>query len=505
MSDAEIKDLEKKVNGDLRKAQNNMFSGKNEEAWNMIEEIWTDLEKIRAIDPNYRSISNIERTFNKLKQDLEKKLGKGQSPPSTPTKTPTPPSTSRTTQQRQAPTPIIKEVDPNKLPAGVTKRLSDIEAHLQRVETYSNETDKKKNLENAKYQLQSATSIYEEIGRMYSDYANHVDVQSTYTKITQLNDKIETLTEKAEAEKEQAAKIQEQIAAESAEWVMKIRPYLISGGVYEKQLALSRIRGKDTLLHQMKLLEEVKALLSDYKSHDWSKGKTWDLEQAEEKLLEMIKTGEEAYNESISSTINEAASLIEEKISWFNSDTDWKTDQTKRPSWLYTRDREAIDERMAMVQELVPDVISENNPGLLELKNSLTKLLELNHERLDVIPKRTFMVPEKYTGKDTDVLKNKASELVKQKEPSAEILGVHLIREDWRVEDVIEHTDTSRTVIRHRITYHLPAQVAARVGEKTLLFNAHIAKNQRPDGSFDSLYGNLEDHPDTIAPKNIPY
>ena len=114
------------------------------------------------------------------------------------------------------------------------------------------------------------------------------------------------------------------------------------------------------------------------------------------------------------------------------------------------------------------------------------------------------MLPIKYLGDDSEILKTKAGELVKEIEPSAKILKVHLIREDWRVEDVIEHTDTTKTEIRHRITYHLPSQVAAQIADKTLLYTAHIAKNQRPDGSFDALYGNLEDYPDMIAPENIP-
>jgi len=504
MSDSELKELEKKVNGDLRKAQNNMFSGKNEEAWNMIEEIWTNIEKIRSIDPNYRTIASMERNHNKLKGDLERKLGKGQTTVTTPVKTPTPPTPSRAPPQRSTSTPVAKEIDPNKLPSGVTKRLGDIERPLNNVESILNNLEKPSDLEKAGYALQSATSIYDEIGRMYNTYSNHPDVQSIHTKIIQLTEKLNTLKAKADEEKEKAEKIREQMEEESKEWVGKIRPYLIGGGVFEKQLELSRIRGKENLIHQSQLLLEAKALLNEYKSHNWANGKTWDLEQAEEKLVKMITEGEEAYNDSINSTINEAASLINDKINWFNTDSAWRTDINKKPTWLYTADKRAIDEKMAAVEELVPEVIAANNTDLIELKGQLDKLLEMNRERLDIIPMRTFMLPEKYTGDDSEILKSKAGELVQQKAPGAKILKVHLIREDWRVENVIEHTDTTRTAVQHRITYHLPAQVAAQIGEKALLYTAHIAKNQRPDGSFDSLYGNLEDFPDAIAIENIP-
>ena len=505
MSGSDVKELEKKVNGDLRKAQNNMFSGKNEEAWNMIEEIWTDIEKIRSIDPSYPSISRLERTHSKLKGDLERKLGRGQATVSAPVKSPPPPTRRPPTLQTSSPsTPAVNKVDPNKLPAGVTKRLNDLEKLLQRAEEYLNSAESLSKLENVGYDLKSATSIYEEIGRMYGDYANHTEVQAVSERITQLTAKLNTLNEKAEAEKEAAAKIKEQVEAESNEWVQKIRPYLSGSGDFEKRLELSRIRGKDNLIHQAQLLEEAKALLKEYNSHNWSNGKTWDLEQAEKNLIQVINDGEETYNGSIDSVISEAASLINDKIAWFDTDSGWRTDETKKPKWLYTADKKAIDERMAAVEELVPDVITDTNSGFLELKNQLAKLTEMNRERLDIIPKRTHMLTEQYVGDDNEVIKSAAAELVKQKEHTASVLKVHLIKEDWSVEDVIEHTDSTKTAIQHRVTYHLPAQVAAQVGDQTLLYTAHIAKNRRPDGSFGGLYGNLEDYPDRIAPENIP-
>ena len=61
MSEPDIKTLERKINSDLRKAQNNMFSGKNDEAYTMIEKIWKDIEKIQATDPNYRNLKSLEK------------------------------------------------------------------------------------------------------------------------------------------------------------------------------------------------------------------------------------------------------------------------------------------------------------------------------------------------------------------------------------------------------------------------------------------------------------
>lgn len=76
MSDSTIL-LEKKIAGDLRKAQSNMFSGKNDDAWGIIEAVSSDIEQLKSINPNSRSISSFEQQFNRIKLDLEKKLKKG--------------------------------------------------------------------------------------------------------------------------------------------------------------------------------------------------------------------------------------------------------------------------------------------------------------------------------------------------------------------------------------------------------------------------------------------
>ncbi len=210
------------------------------------------------------------------------------------------------------------------------------------------------------------------------------------------------------------------------------------------------------------------------------------------------------FEQSIQSILGDAGSIIDEKLAQFKKDSAWRKDASLRPNWLLRGDRQSIDEKMGLVDELVPEILPKNNPELLDLKNRLTELEEENRGRLAELPKRTFMAPSKYSGADADTLREKAAQLVKDIVPEATILKVHLIREDWRVEDVVEHTDTSRTAIHRRVTYHMPAQVAARVGDKVQLYNAHVAKNQRPDGSFDRLYGNLEEYPKEIAPENLP-
>lgn len=208
MSQADFKTLEKKINEGIRKAQSNMFSGKNDEAWNMIEDIQKDFEMIQSIDQSHQSISLIEQKVNRLKQDLEKKLGKGTSTTlklevrSTSALIPrSPPSAPLPTTKTQAPE--------DKLPTGVTKRLQDMERLLTQVkQLMEQDRDNKESLmERASYQLQLASGMFSEIERMYAAQLGHPDVKAAQEEIGTLTEGLKALKLKMEVDKDQAATV----------------------------------------------------------------------------------------------------------------------------------------------------------------------------------------------------------------------------------------------------------------------------------------------------------
>ncbi len=502
MSDSDVKIIEKKINSELRKAQSSMFSGKNEEAWNITEGIWIDIERLKSSDPNNRSITSLEHQYTRLKQDLEKKLKKGVSAETITVITSTPPKISPIQLNSQASTGPTKIIEV-KLPGGVVKRLEEIENRLQQAENLLNQAENSSISDRAIRQIESAKSTYEELERMYEEQTGHPEVLRIKEKILVLTNKLDAISDKLESSKTESREIKSKIENHSQEWLERLMPYT-SGGVLTDKLELSRIRGRDNLLRQKNLLTELKNLLREYQDSDWSLGRTSELETVEKELEFKVNMGQSTYDQSVKSILDEAESIIDEKLIELKNDGAWRTDTSLRPSWLLKRDRETLDEKMGLVKELVPDIIPHNLPALTVLENKHRELEKENQERLTVLPKRTFMAPPKYNGDDSELLKIKAGQLVKENEPEADILRVHLIGGDWRVEDVIEHTDTSRTALQRRVTYHLPAQVAARVSGKILLYNAYIAKNQHPDGSFGNLYGNLEDYPQQISTENIP-
>ncbi len=72
----DAKSMLKQVNKELRQAQNDMFSGKNDKAIASLEGIEDLLLKVKAADPNNNGFKSAERKYKKLIKDLERKTGK---------------------------------------------------------------------------------------------------------------------------------------------------------------------------------------------------------------------------------------------------------------------------------------------------------------------------------------------------------------------------------------------------------------------------------------------
>ena len=74
--------LAKEANTEIRNAQNKMFSGKHQEAMDILSKVPDILAKIKAADPNNIQLKTLESKYEKLKNDIEKRLPKSE--PETP-------------------------------------------------------------------------------------------------------------------------------------------------------------------------------------------------------------------------------------------------------------------------------------------------------------------------------------------------------------------------------------------------------------------------------------
>jgi hypothetical protein len=112
------------------------------------------------------------------------------------------------------------------------------------------------------------------------------------------------------------------------------------------------------------------------------------------------------------------------------------------------------------------------------------------------------MLPEKYSGKESNALKDKAKGVVTGDFSDAKVLRVNVISPDWKEERVLEFTDTTRTAVRYRITRSITVQVAAKRGSDCYLYSVYVGKDRRSDGSWGQYKGHIM-FTDRMLEKNV--
>ncbi len=111
------------------------------------------------------------------------------------------------------------------------------------------------------------------------------------------------------------------------------------------------------------------------------------------------------------------------------------------------------------------------------------------------------MEPDRYKGSDADELRKKINDIVKEK--SSNILRITLRASDWKEENVLEWTDTTKTKTRYRITKSMTVQAAAKHDDgKVYRHSVHLAGIMRADGVAASLYGHIM-WSDWMAEENV--
>lgn len=73
---ADANALASKINTDLRAAERAMFAGKAAEAYTQVKAVATLLEELKETDPNHRNLRTLQSKYDKLRKDLDRRLGK---------------------------------------------------------------------------------------------------------------------------------------------------------------------------------------------------------------------------------------------------------------------------------------------------------------------------------------------------------------------------------------------------------------------------------------------
>ncbi len=496
-------DLAKQADKIIRNAERSMHSGKNTEAAAMLQEAAALLEQGKAEDPANKRILQTEKKLERIRTNVDKKLGKNVgTTSSSETSLPEKPQPKLMSPKSLPPAPAAKPADGAKLPGGVKKRLKDITRHLDSAERYTG-TDAEK----AQYKLGQAEELFAEIDRMYAaqfDPANpdYTAVKNRYTKLTGMAAEQGAAEAKAEADAAGAKAAKEK---QSDEWVAKFRQYLSYSGNEghnpEKLVYVPGTSEPEKFADAKKRYEAFKKFYEEYKSTDFPAGKTWALEDiADNQAPRRLQEFEEGFASRMGSVAERAESEISKAMAQLEKDNGWQSDKSIKPNLVDHKWMQTIGE----ATEEAVSALGPEDPKAKQIQAKFAALRAKDKENRQIRKDRTFMTPDRYTGNDISALKKKAKALVKDNtKEGGTPLRCTVIAENWREETVHEWTDTSRTAKRWRTTRHQTAQVAAKTSTGVRLITVALAQDKQSDNNWGPLYGNLHQYSDPMLEANV--
>ncbi|MCB2189807.1 MAG: hypothetical protein KQJ78_25620 [Deltaproteobacteria bacterium] len=500
---AEVDDLAKQADKILRDAEKMMFSGKNAEADALLNEAGELIEQGKAEDPNNKKILQTEKKFTRIRNNVDKKLGKlDAKPASSEQGLPPKPEPKAMPTKSSGPAVAAKTAATDKLPAGVTKRLKDITRLLDSAERYVGS-----NAESAKYNLQQAAQFFGEIEKNYGGQFDPANPQfaAVQNRFEELNEKAReqgAAESKAKADAVGAKAAQEQ---QSAEWVARFREYLSYPGQEghnpDMLVFVPGTSEPEKFAEAQKRCDAFKVFYEEYKKTEFPNGKTWQLEELADREAPLrLKSFEEGFASRVESVTGDAEKEIAAAMAQLEKDNGWKSDKTIKPNLVDHKWMTSIRE----ITEKVTAALGESDPKRKEIQAEFDALVAKDQENRRIRKERTFMTPDRYTGGDMDELKKKAETLVKNdKKDGGDPLRCTIISENWQEQTVEEWTDTTKTAWRRRTTRSITAQVAAKTSDGARLITVALAKDKQSDGSWSALYGNLHQYFDPMLESNV--
>ena len=471
----------------LRDAQRQMFSGKLETAQQHLATAADLIAKLKAADANHSKLRGLESKYARQKRDLDRRLPK-EAPGTVPTK----------------PSPTAGKA--NKLPGAVTHRLRSIdkiakssERILESEGKYSGDWAVKQ-YENS---VQSAVDIMAEIQKSYGDRipAGHPEVKAREATIASMKARLAELKQRAAAKSQAGAEAETRKKAQSEEWMAKLKPFVAGTGTPghdpTRYLIAAGTSDLTELERRKKIHDQAAAAFAAYRKVEFPAGKTDELEQVEKKLAYALESFASGYQESLLRFLKEAETSIQNATDWFKRE-EARDDGKQKPNLLQKDILPGISQKIAVAASTV----ARDDPRVKAL-NARVEDLEKRQARLRQLRKeRTFLTPDRFQGEELATIKTRAAEFLKQKHGKAAVLRTTVISENWKEEKVLEHTDTTKTAIRYRVTRSVTAQIAGKEEGEVFLFTLHVAKDRQSDGTWGALHGHVM-FVDPMLEKNV--
>ena len=455
----DLKEILKSIGGELRKAQNLMFSRKFEDASEMVSTLNILLEDAMALEPGNVQVKTYSNQIAKLQKDLNQRMGKSApAAQATPAASESLSSPADGTPLKPAPARSVAPMTPAQkpapgLPAGVQKRIRDMNDLIRRGKP------------------QDALGLLKEIHSQYGGQFDeaHPDFVEAKQKAEAAQLEIERKQQTAQADKERSDRERVERERASQEWEQRlklIKPFCVTTSAIPDLLA------------QQQIFEEAQNVFSEFRTVEFPYGKTYGLEQVEKKIGSDIEAFPAFWDNARKQAFEEAMAHIASRRSELDKIIEDK------PLFMSDGSIRQTEAFLARVQPLFP----ENSDEDTTIKAALKGLLEKNRMNKQERAKLIFMREDQYVADDAEAIKERMVRFVLDADPEAQIVQTSVYKPEWReLSQWEDYAGNKRFVTRREIN----GQVVARIKGRPLLFTIYITKERQSDGTWTQLTGNV--------------
>jgi len=477
----------KDVTKQVRTAKSLYFKGQAKEAHaalGIAEKMVADI-MAEGDDAEKNKVKRLAGQIKKLRKDIDKKLGKTQGDTST--------------SSSNADSSASHEKDKGALPSHVASDLKMVERYLTSAQKSLDSGDAR----NTKRSLSNARKKFEQTAtrkkkHFPSDHPEYIAIQS---RIDKLDQALATLEEGAAQKDAAAAKASAEYQTESDKWVSVFKPYVTGnsrpGYDPDRYFVASFTEDQKEMARRTRIFGLVATDRQAY-------GKTNLGDNATEELQGILRDVDHALQTFKESTAMMADVKLKAAERQMNYISDWLQKESQKsgsddpPNSMnkltFQNARRDLDGAARL--------LGDTDPRISKLEAQYQAALVQDAKLARIRVEKTRMIGDKFSGPEMEKLKTKTNEVLGQAKAGVKILRTTVVSADWQEENVIEWTDTSRSVLRHRITRSVSTQAAGKLGSETTLYTIHIAKDRRTDGSWSPLRGHIM-FEDPILEENV--
>lgn len=472
------------VDKNMRSAERAFFAGKIQEASDLLKTAEEEAATISQSGENAEKnkIKRLQGRLEKLRQKVDKRLADSQG----------------ATGPATAVSAAAGGGGDSELPSYVVNKVDTINGQLD-IAFDSVAAGKAGSAKNR------IDDIRQQIDRARSSYKKYSGAEPLFAKLderyTELEEAIGKLESDQAGQKAAAEQAQADQQAASAVWLEKLKPFATGLGQPgydpEKYFVGGYTAEKDEMAKRTQIYGELQTVLAEYRAGGPGDKATDELQRVLRELEYNIKS----FNESSTNMAGQYLSEATQKLAHLDARTNQEVAKIGSGQLPLPMSDFALKDFLR-VFESARGLLGENDPQIQALQQQYEQVLAKNGKIGAARVAETRMMGDAFDGSELAELKATTQEVLTKAQPGVEILRTTIISKDWQEESVIEWTDTSRSALRHRVTWSVSAQIAGKLNGEVKLYTLFIVKDRRSDGSWGALHGHVM-FTDPILEENV--